>query len=200
VGRPALRFSVGIEAMIADRQFVTLPEMRTLLRYLCLSTLIAYVLLTAASPGRAQDGDPRTETLRGLSGVGVGIEYLNDEAKRAGFDANTLQTDVELKLRLAGIKVLTREESIRVPGSPSLYVNLNFINAANGLGVYSIEVELKQNALLERDKTVLALRATTWSTGYLGTAPRDTVSPVRSALGDLVDRFLNAYLSVNPKK
>jgi hypothetical protein len=173
--------------------------MRSFMRYLCLSTLMASLLLTAVSPSRASDTVQDRETLRGLLGVEVLVEDLDDETKRAGFDVNTIQTDVELKLRLAGVKVLTKEESIKTPGSPYLYVNLNFI-PANGFSVYQIEVDLKQSVLLDRDNAVRSYGATTWSTSILGMAPRDTVSTIRRALSDLLDKFLNAYLAVNPKK
>ena len=102
----------------------TLLEMRSFMRYLCLSTLMASLLLTAVSLSRASDGPLDRDTLRGLSAVQVLVEKLDDDAKRAGFDVNTIQTDVELKLRLAGIKVLTAEERLNTPGCQYLYVQI----------------------------------------------------------------------------
>ena len=97
--------------------------------------------------------DPEAESLRGLSGVNVLVENLSDSAKRAGLEKNSIQTDVELKLRLAGIKVLTDEEWLYAPGDPYLYVNLTVV-WAGGICAYGIDVELKQTALLDRVQTI----------------------------------------------
>src|ERR1017187_384283 len=72
--------------------------------------LRAGILLLATTVGvtlRAQDSD--TQTLKGIQGLGVVVEDINSEAERAGLHRTDIQTDVELKLRLAGIKVLSDE-------------------------------------------------------------------------------------------
>ena len=46
------------------------------------------------------------------------VEDMTDDAKRLGLNTVQIQTDVELKLRLAGIKVLTKEERYGTPGTP----------------------------------------------------------------------------------
>jgi hypothetical protein len=160
--------------------------------------MLTAALLLTATPCRADDGEMSRRSLRGLSGVGVLIEDLDDDAKRVGLSTDQIQTDVELKLRLAGIKVLTKEERYLTPGHPYLYVNLYLMP---GVGLYpvNIVVELNQNALLTRD-SASPITVVTWSTNSLGTAPRDTASTVRRYLSNDLDRFLNAYLSVNPKK
>jgi hypothetical protein len=123
-----------------------------------------------------------------------------DDAQRVGFDKQTIQTDVELKLRVAGIKVLTTPQQRTTPGNPRLYVNLNYVDT-NGVGAYNIEVALQQTVLLSRDQTVTTYGVTTWSASRVGIGPRDRiVSAVRSRLGDCLNEFLNAYLAVNPKK
>jgi hypothetical protein len=137
--------------------------------------------------------------LRGLSGVYVFVEPGDDDAKRAGLDDQTIRTDVELKLRLAGIKVLTLEEEVVSPGYPSLYIDLNLLSQV-GFSVYSVRVELQQKVLLWRDKSVELIGVPTWSSSGLGIAGQDVASKIRGAIRDLVDSFVNAYLSVNPKK
>src|SRR5262249_54568980 len=108
----------------------------------------------------------------------------------------TFQTDVELKLRQAGIKVLNNDERLRTPGMPYLYVNINPLHQRPGeMGSYSIRIEVTQNATLERNGEFVVVP--TWSDSAAGTGD---VSNTRSSVKDLVDEFLNAWLSVNPKK
>lgn len=80
------------------------------------------VVLVAATAATAIDSKDGRETLRGLKGVYVLVEHLNPEAERDGLDKTTIQTDVELKLRQAGIQVLTGTEWLAEPGAPCLLV------------------------------------------------------------------------------
>ena len=51
----------------------------------------------------------------------VVIEVFDPDLRRAGFSESNFQTDVELKLRMAGIKVLTQEEGLRTPDKATFY-------------------------------------------------------------------------------
>ena len=139
------------------------------------------------------------ESLQGIRGLAVVIEPLSSEIARAGLTFTDIRTDVELKLRLAGIKVLTIEESVNEPGSPWLYVNAN-VGLSNNFVFYSIFVELKQSARLTRDASIMSHNATTWHTATTGFGGNSRVREIRNVIKDLVDEFINAYLSVNPKK
>jgi len=163
-------------------------------RVLRSTILIAtFVLLPArCAPG---DNERTRNSLRGLAGAEVLIEGLSADAKQDGLNEQDIQTDVELTLRLAGIKVLTRRESITTPGIPCLYVNVGLLSRG-GTYTSSIEVSLEQEALLERDPTIRTTVAT-WSVGSIGIVGK---TQIRGAIKDEIDKFLNAYLSVNPKK
>lgn len=155
----------------------------------CLMTMF----LVGSSPAaRAQSSV--AATLKGINTVYVLVEDLPPGAKVLGLAKETIQTDVELKLRLAGIRVVTREESFRLPGAPYLYVNLNLADSAQNGGA---SVELKQNVFLERNGE-FAYGVATWETGIVMRTP--TAQFIRNSVKDMVDQFLNAWLSVNPKK
>ena len=49
-------------------------------------------------------------SFKDLHGVGIVLEPLSPEVETAGLRTTDIQTDVELKLRLAGIPVLSKEE------------------------------------------------------------------------------------------
>src|SRR5262249_6793377 len=130
--------------------------------------------------------------------VAVTIEDLTPEVESAGLLMQQLQTDVELRLRLAGIRVLTREEGLRVVGKPVLAIHVNvLLNQLLGLTVYNILVGLYQSVSLETG--AVSERASTWSTGTTGILAMNDLSRIREKVRDQVDQFINAYLSVNPR-
>jgi hypothetical protein len=71
----------------------------------------------------------------------------------------------------------------------------------SGAGVYGlyVEVSLNQRVLLAREQSI-SVTAPTWSTSYIVTIGMNNLLEVRDDIKELVDKFLNAYLSVNPKK
>jgi hypothetical protein len=75
-----------------------------------------------------------------------------------------------------------------------VYVNLNL--TANAAAA-AIAVELCQDAKLERNDQD-APGVSTWRVDYVMLHPN--VEDVRNIIKDGVDHFLNAWLSVNPKK
>jgi len=152
-------------------------------------------------------GSAQTEmdrkSLRGLKGIAVVVEALQPEAERDGLTKSQIKTDIELKLRQAGIHVLTTEESFKTPGSPYLYVNINttktdVLYGAFSTYAFSLQVALKQDVTLTRDSDLKG-SATTWETHALGTVGANNLQDTRRVLGDLLDRFINDYLAENPK-
>ena len=84
------------------------------------------------------------------------------------------------------------------PGSPWLYVRVNTLKGDTGLYAYSIEVDLYQTVLLERDSTI-STTTPTWATSTLGVVGRGNMArSVRGSVADKVDQFINAYLAMNP--
>src|SRR3989441_6312408 len=167
------------------------------------TVLAALTLLSAAmvSPLVGQGDDEYTrKTLAGLTGLFVSVEHIADEVQRDGLDTTQIRTDVELKLRQAGISVLTHEEWLSTAAAPYLYVNVQvFKNPAN-FYAYSANVELRQRVTLVHSPSTSAL-ATTWSAhGTIGTVGSQKVGSVREDVRDLTDQFINAYLAANPKR
>jgi hypothetical protein len=101
-----------------------------------------------------------------------------------------LRTDVEIRLRRAGVVVDSTEPTY-------LYVNVNALRSSLGGCVYAILVKFEQPAFLPSGRTVIAA---TWDSGTLGTTPQTDGRHIRDVLGDLVDQFVNDWLSANPPK
>ena len=143
----------------------------------------------------------KRESLRDLPGVGVVVEHFRSEAEDAGFDQQVFRTDVELRLRMAGVRVL---ENLR----PSwLYLNANVLHRERNLAdAFNISLELNQEVILQsrigsdprnlpEDLASATMFAPTWMTGKAGFG---TVADVRDAVRDLVDKFANDWLAANP--
>ncbi|MFH0754823.1 MAG: hypothetical protein V2A70_09675 [Candidatus Omnitrophota bacterium] len=133
--------------------------------------------------------------LKGIKAVDVyvGGKELNATQK------SQLQTDVELKLRLAGIKVdldasqwLVVDISINeITGGDSKKVVLKYAHA---------EVYLSEWVLLLSRNQETSILAKTWNRGFLMHGPPDDLWPYcRDRVRDLTDTFINDYLSVNQK-
>jgi hypothetical protein len=124
-------------------------------------------------------------------------------AERHGLTDSQVQTDVELRLRRAGIRVLTPDEQDARPGSPYLYININTKagdGPSAGLIAVNINVELRQSVRLARDPDIWVLHATTWSKSVLGLGGHAQLRHVRESLGDQVDKFINDYYAANPER
>jgi hypothetical protein len=66
--------------------------------------------------------------------------------------------------------------------------------------VYHVRLEIDQNTNLERAPQIFVPGATTWSKSLIGiVSQREMELTIRKNVSDLVDSFLNDYLSVNPK-
>ena len=82
--------------------------------------VVAVILVITCTCAFALVDEEQRQVLRGLEGVHVVIKRLKPEIEMDGLYRSTLETDVELTLRMAGIKVLTEEESLQTSGVPDL--------------------------------------------------------------------------------
>jgi hypothetical protein len=153
---------------------------------------LSFVSVTTADmPDRAR------ETLRGLPGLTVVIEPMNPSAEQDGLTQRQLQADVEQRLRAAGIRVLTKAEWQKTPGSPYLYINVAALKKDYGLYAYAIEVCVNQLVALIRNQNIREF-AETWETREVGTVGTERLLTVRDSVVFHVDEFIRDYFSVNP--
>jgi hypothetical protein len=156
--------------------------------------LLATMFLVGAGSRPARAQDPGVMSLKGIDAVDVLIENLSDGSKALGLTKQAIQNDVELKLRLAGIRVVTQQESLKLPGSPFLHI---MVTTSPDRRAVSIGVELGQDAWLARSGELVTVMS--WQTGGVVSNP-GVAQAIRDLIKDYVDEFLNAWLSVNPKK
>ena len=149
----------------------------------------------------ASDSEIDRASLKGLTGVFVLVEDLNPPEEQAGLKAADIQTDVEEKLRLAGIPLLNKAQSVITPGMPTLYISVSVASSATSdLWPFNIDVDLEQNATLTRNSEIFVPTAVTWHVGAIGSVAKSDIPNIRDRVRGQVDRFVRAYLAVNPKK
>jgi hypothetical protein len=134
------------------------------------------------------------ESLKGLSAVRVIVEDFSAQIVDAGLHNDQIQQDVELRLRKAGIKVVSQDTS----SAPFINVVIGGVKVPRTNGTaYAMTLTLSQYVILERDPSI-RVSAETWSAslavGYVINA-----TEIRNQLGDVVDSFINDYLSQNPR-
>jgi hypothetical protein len=163
--------------------------------------LLAVVVCLVAARATA-DSDLQSDTLKGLGRVTVLVESLQPEVEREGLATSTLQADVDLKLRQAGIRDgLPGDKNL---GWGMLYVNVNALNLRKGglrsaVYTFSVIVQLSQLVTLSRDPKITSL-AVTWNDAAIGSADaRELSTAIRRAVRDKVDEFINAYRVANPR-
>jgi hypothetical protein len=137
-----------------------------------------------------------SETLKGMKAFYVKA-FVADVLQKQLTTAS-LQNAVELRLRQNGIGVVS------YPSQPELYVGLNAIEQ-QGIGyVWDTDVSVLQFVGLDVSGTKGTKRMTlapVWHAGGFGYRGLEaTGGDLKNTVLEYVDRFLNAYLTANPKK
>jgi hypothetical protein len=161
---------------------------------LCL--LLPLLVIASASDDKADRA-----TLKGIKTVCVVVETA-DQA-RYKFSKEALQTDIEGKLKQAGIDVDKN-------GTTCLYLNVRALQAIERQAIrrkekpiplYAVDVRLEflQTVALTRDPTAKT-DAPTWSVANMATVAADDLGGTALEITtSLVDQFVTAYKSVNPR-
>ncbi len=146
----------------------------------------------------ASDADHNRASLRGPEGVYVSVEKLNPEIVKDGLTEELVRKDAELKLKMAGIRVLSKKQWHGVEGSPFLYVYINALKLSETKEyIYSTYIAFRQDVYPVREP-IPVLGATTWSVGgVVGITHR--LDKIRASVKGQMDQFISAYLSVNQK-
>jgi hypothetical protein len=143
----------------------------------------------------AFDNETSRERIRGVTGIHVVLSVQPFFLEYEGLSKSKIRTDVESELRLAGIKVLTKQELKKEKGQPIFYIYINGMKGPENILIYEVGVRLMQDASLVR-KPNLTFLAPTWEVGTVGFGE---IKNIQTDTKDKVDQFINAYLSVNPK-
>lgn len=167
--------------------------------------LLAVAFLVLAFTASAQEKDIVVTGKEIPDAPFVGIKqfavnvYVPDDAAlaRYGLSKTALQTDAELKLRQAGIPVVSA-----APGGGNVKIMilsapfLSETGAPIGYGFF-IEVAFVRSVSIPGSRA--GVNATVWRVGSTVTCSVEHVRDIRANVSDRVDELLNAYLATNPK-
>jgi hypothetical protein len=99
----------------------------------------------------ALDAKHNRESLKGLTAFAVEVEDVGAKTKTMGVDPAKIKSNVEAKLKAAGIKVLSQDESLKAPGLPHLAVNLDSVVGKDGTVSFELTLSMLQSCTLARD-------------------------------------------------
>jgi hypothetical protein len=157
---------------------------------------VLLAILSLPTHAMARLSTAELELLRGLDGFRLTVDRIRPDIERDGLFRSTLLEDMELRLRMGGIKVLSEEEAEKKPDAPLLYLHMDALKCSLGY-VYKIRLALMEPVKLVRNQvkvTATVLRIP----DELGITMN--LSEIRDAAGDVVDEFVKAWKTVNPKK
>ena len=144
--------------------------------------------------------EPRinVKPLQGLTGLAVVVGKLSEDAKKILLTNKDIQDIAELKLRMAGIKVLSREERLSTPGMPYLYLRISIKATDDGFVYGSTKIQIEEEACLSRKELCGAF--ITWDKGSIFSVGKDRANQfVKDSINEDMDIFLNDYFTVNPR-
>jgi hypothetical protein len=159
----------------------------------CRNALSVFLFLLC--PSIFGQDDLARQSLKGITNVAVTVEDLPAELQKAGLTKSQIQTDIEVKLRLAGIGTSSEASTLFAVEIQSMKPgDLPFRFCILWVGI-------EQPARLTRDPNNVAMGITWHALSWALYGEKDANTPVlRNGIRDLVDRFVNDYLTVNPKK
>jgi len=141
-------------------------------------------------------------SLKGVTRVFIMVNDLSQDLEDDGLKTDQIRVDAELKLRLAGINVLTKKEYFDFTkhiDCEILSITVNDLKNNNNVYAIHTGIYIIQTVSLNRNPRIkLAVR--TWISEKLFNIGSVNVRQIRDDIKDDLDVLINDYLSVNPKK
>lgn len=182
--------------------------------------VLFFILSSLGSFCQADDRARDRATLRGIQSIIVKVHpseaEWHAELEKVGLSESVLQSSIEQQLQKAGIQVLAEETSNQSAFEGILKVRLKFVVPEPAKKtflsldekqekiekvdtkkkyVYAIRLNLRQLVALKRDPSAKAF-SITWQAESVGMR---RLTYIREDVKNLVDVFIEAYTSENPK-
>jgi uncharacterized protein involved in high-affinity Fe2+ transport len=157
------------------------------------------LLLVSTAPLAAQLREHPDESLKGVKGVRVVVNYQAPVEAPDGLTRRQLQSLVDLQLRADNVGVLTADEWNRAPGKP--YLNINVVGTQVGSGkasmfFFSFAADLIQEVSLSRAPMVKT-DGSTWNQDYALVVPRDDLRDVTMKISAVAHDFAESIHEAN---
>lgn len=145
---------------------------------------LCFIFTAATSYSQSE----RAAGLRGLRGMSVQIDLL-DKSEEYGIEKMTLQSDVELQLRKAAIRIVNDSIVGETPGTGRLSVRINTLRACESRYATQIEVEFSEPATVIRTRGRVV--AAIWTISRMITSGDNLRQRVRDTTVDILTIFAN---------
>ncbi|HXB67442.1 MAG TPA: hypothetical protein VNY05_04325 [Candidatus Acidoferrales bacterium] len=155
--------------------------------------VLLLAILTQPFPvDAANDAPLERATLKGLTAVGVVIDTLDQELAHENLTQDALQSRMERRLQNAGIPLVK-------DGREFLGLRVTQVRSKRGPVAVSISIGLYQPVLLSRDRNIRTVTQTWEVVTTLMAEPKVLYEASMTSVDELIDRFVAAYQSMNPK-
>jgi hypothetical protein len=164
-------------------------------------TLIIIACVTLPVLGYADDTQMERETLRGIRGIGVLVFIGGSPSlkERLALNESQLRKEIELELQKAGVEMVPKEEKNLVSIFLLIFPSARELTKTRVLYDAQLELHLLQPVHLVRDPSITSV-ASTWYVRGWWAGEEAMKQKIKDEVKELVDIFINAYSSVNPKK
>ena len=161
------------------------------------------ILLFVVLNGNTDTLQKSVESLRGIKSMSVRVT-LNNKHYGKIVNPDTLKTDIELKLRMAGIKIEPFENA-SLFGSLICSIDLLKNDSLNKsleteIVIHRADISFYQLISLERNHNIKGVSPTWVDTSFGISGKEQFEEGLRKSIQESIDIFLNDYLSVNPKQ
>jgi hypothetical protein len=169
------------------------------MKKLVLILTVAFVGVAAWSQSPSSDVDLTKKQLAKVTGFCVVVSVQPDSLASL-LPVSSIQTDVELKMRIAHMPILTADQYVTDTGSGAGLVTITVggvRSSTSPIWAISLNAACTQSAQLLRDPRVGTL-GLTWFDSIVIITGETNVAQFREYIKDSVDKFINLYLSANP--
>jgi hypothetical protein len=161
--------------------------------------LMLVVLIASTVPSFGQLREHPDESLKGLHGIRVIVNYQGPLEDSYGLTQKQLQEAVELRLKADDIKVLTDEEWGKEPGRPyfSVYVVGTEVGSEKSpMYFYSFATDLIQQVSLRR-RPSFKTEGSTWNQDYAIVVAKYDLRRVTLKISDVAHDFAQSVHEAN---
>jgi hypothetical protein len=161
-------------------------------------TMALICLQISLSEAQAASREER-ESLRGLQGVQVVIEDIEEDLRAQGLSKDKIRTAVERVMRSSGIPLLRNEDQDTTTSRAWFHVQVGTLKDLSGRYAYMIRVFLRQKAFLEYGPSH-SINATTWESPIvIGTIRGSNLQQLVVTAEEKTKEFATDFLAQNPR-
>lgn len=142
-----------------------------------------------------------TNSLKGLSAVGIRIDELPADALRCGIRANELEAVAKTVLEKSGIRVLDPNQLEATPGKPYLFISVGLISDGNkNACAIDLRISVRQQVKQVRDESIEQVDAATWNNYSLAlTQPGLALQGIHLKLAGTIGFLVEDWCKANGK-